>query len=58
MLGFTAAPEVTVPQTGLSYRPFKTPRELEATLTGAGVDLEKPACVYCNGGVASTVVVS
>jgi thiosulfate/3-mercaptopyruvate sulfurtransferase len=50
-------PEVEVGATGLGYRPFKSPQGVRETLLRAGVDLGKPACCYCNGGVASTVVI-
>ncbi len=56
---------VVDPTTGLSYRRMQRPAELEATLKAAGVWVDKggegsgqgvTTCVYCNGGVASTVV--
>lgn len=53
---------MTDPKTGLSYRRIKPPAELEATLKAAGVSVDTSdtgvttTCVYCNGGVASTVV--
>lgn len=58
------APPVVDPKTGLSYRRVKPPAELEATLEAAGVWVAKDegetttttTCIYCNGGVASTVV--
>lgn len=51
-------------KTGLSYRRMKPPAELQATLQAAGVWVDAAGgggkgtttCVYCNGGVASTVV--
>lgn len=58
------SPPVVDPKTGLSYRRVKPPAELEATLRAAGVWVDAAGgggsgittCVYCNGGVASTVV--
>lgn len=42
---------------GRKYRTFQKPAQLRRTLEAAGVDLSRPACVYCNGGVASTAVI-
>lgn len=61
------SPPVVDPKTGLSYRRMKPPAELGATLKAAGVWVDEDGagagagqgvttCVYCNGGVASTVV--
>jgi thiosulfate/3-mercaptopyruvate sulfurtransferase len=53
------SPPVVDPKTGLSYRRLKPPAELEATLKAAGVvvgEKEVRTLIYCNGGVASTVV--
>jgi thiosulfate/3-mercaptopyruvate sulfurtransferase len=35
---------------------FRPPGELRARLESAGVDLDRPAIAYCNGGVSATVV--
>ena len=42
---------------GKPYKTFQEPEKLRGILEKAGVDLSSPACVYCNGGVASTVVI-
>lgn len=40
-----------------AFKTFQTPQELVGTLQKAGVDPWAPSCVYCNGGVASTVII-
>lgn len=42
---------------GQGYKTFQSPDQLVVTLAKAGVDVRAPSCVYCNGGVASTVVI-
>lgn len=55
------APAETHPNTQLSYRVMKSKEGLEETLREAGVSVDGATmpltCVYCNGGVASTVVI-
>jgi thiosulfate/3-mercaptopyruvate sulfurtransferase len=55
------APAETHPKTQLSYRVMKSKEGLEETLREAGVNVDEATmpltCVYCNGGVASTVVI-
>jgi len=55
------APAETHPKTQLSYRVMKSKEGLEETLREAGVSVDGETmsltCVYCNGGVASTVVI-
>eukprot|EP00624_Nannochloropsis_granulata_P006676 evm.model.NODE_5049_length_5772_cov_33.805092.2 len=55
------APPETHPKTQLSYRVMKSKEGLEETLREAGVSVDGATmpltCVYCNGGVASTVII-
>eukprot|EP00953_Heterococcus_sp_UTEX-ZZ885_P031551 16545-Heterococcus_DN1.PRE.2 len=41
---------------GTSHKVFKGRADMKEVLTAAGVDVPAPALAYCNGGVASTVV--